>query len=134
MELPQRLGKGRGVRGPDHYGCCNTGLAPAIMKSQALCNDPKLSNGYKFVVGPELFVDDAIRAMYTGKVSGRTWRDHTRRYVVRFFKNYKAAKKAFQSLVDTITQENNETRDKHVALKKAASEGNPQAALDLLDY
>jgi len=50
-----RLAKGKGYKGPDFYGCFNTGTAPAIFHSRT----------GKYVVGPELPARDAMRAGLT---------------------------------------------------------------------
>ena len=47
-----RLDKGKGFKGPDFYGCMNTGTAPAIFHSRT----------GKYVVGPEMAARDAMQA------------------------------------------------------------------------
>jgi hypothetical protein len=49
-EVP-RLTKGRGFRGPDFYGCFNTGSAPCIRRSRFTG---------KYVVGAEMNTDMAL--------------------------------------------------------------------------
>ena len=44
MTIP-RLTKGRGMKGPEPFGCFNTGHAPVIIRSRA---------SGKYIVGPEL--------------------------------------------------------------------------------
>jgi len=51
IQVP-RLAKGRGYKGPEFYGCFNTGMAPAVFHSRY----------DKYYVGPELYCHDAIRA------------------------------------------------------------------------
>ena len=48
-----RLDKGKGFKGPDFYGCMNTGTAPAIFHSRT----------GKYVVGPEMAARDAMQAV-----------------------------------------------------------------------
>ena len=45
-----RLAKGKGFKGPDFYGCFNTGTAPAIFHSRT----------GKYVVGPESAAREAM--------------------------------------------------------------------------
>ena len=45
-----RLDKGKGFKGPDFYGCMNTGTAPAIFHSRT----------GKYVVGPESAAREAM--------------------------------------------------------------------------
>ena len=54
MKVP-RLEKGKGYKGPEFYGCYNTGMAPAIFHSRQGC----------YIVGPELRCRDAMRAGLT---------------------------------------------------------------------
>ncbi len=50
-----RLAKGHGYKGPEFYGCFNTGMAPCIFHSRT----------GKYVVGPEIPCRDAMRAGMT---------------------------------------------------------------------
>lgn len=140
-ELPTRLTTGKFFVGPDFHGCINTGHAPAILKSSALAKYPTLSRGYVFAVGPVLFVEDAIKAlMYDRVPKGQAYyeRDHDRRYRVRFFKTYAAAKKHFLILVAAMVSANALVRAKEQALRQQARSSNPEVALEaivaLADY
>lgn len=131
--LPRRLGANHYLRGPDHYGCSNSGLAPVIMKSKDMWKFPNLARGFKFLVGPEAFTDDALRAlMIHRKVKGRTYKRD--RHVIRFFKTYRAAKREFTKLVTDIWRDNDAARRTHAKLRDKARAGDQQAVLDLMDW
>jgi hypothetical protein len=141
LNLPTRLTTGKFFVGPDYHGCINTGHAPAILKSSALAKYPALSRGYVFAVGPVLFVEDAIKALMFDRVpEGQAYyeRDHDRRYRVRFFKTYAAAKKEFSSLVAARVAANAQVRAEEQALRQQARSSNPEVALEaivaLADY
>jgi len=134
--LPLRMGMGKNIVGPDYSGCCNTGMAPAIVKSALLNEYKSMSKGYKFVVGPELYVREAAVALLGGRL-GKHKARYTRdwgRIVVRFFKTYASAKKYFMTLVNGIVAENEQQRQEHQRLREAASKGDVAAALATMDY
>lgn len=131
--LPRRLGANHYLKGPDHYGCMNSGLAPVIMKSRDMCKFPKLAREFKFLVGPEVLTDDALRAlMIHHTVKGRTYKRG--RQVIRFFKTYKAAKREFTKLVTDIWRDNDAARRTHAKLRDRARTGDQQAVCDLMDW
>lgn len=92
--LPHRLPVGKAVCGPEYYGCCNTGHMPVLVHSARLENF--CSRGFRFCVGDELYISDAMNAVLfpkPGKPKTSVWK--TEYATVRFFKTYKAAKKYF---------------------------------------
>jgi len=82
-----RLPKGRGYKGPEFYGCCNTGLAPCIFHSR--------SGGY--VVGPEIPCDYAMHKAAVMLSNKRVWRDDYSRQVW-LYKSRKPAVAKFMAL------------------------------------
>lgn len=120
IDVP-RLAKGRGYKGPEFYGCYNTGMAPCIFHSRT----------GKWVVGPELRCRDAMRAGLTlqnvfchGEGRQRVWIFKTRRNAVA----------KFTELCITQTKENNDLRREHDATLEKARRGDMAAALALGDF
>ncbi len=107
MDVPMRLGRGKGIRGPDHFGCINTGLAPGLLHSRKMIEYPGLFNGCRFAVGPVAYMNDGImkRAQQPRArkvtVGGRT---------VHFYRTYKAAKARYAALCDEIRAANERAR------------------------
>lgn len=131
--LPSRMRDNQYLRGPDHYGCINTGLAPILMKSKDMRKFPRLAKGFKFLVGPEMFSTDALKAlMIHHKVTGRTYKRD--RHTVKFYKAYKSAKIEFTKQVKKIQDANKAEAHRHVILKAKARQGDAQAQADLIDY
>ena len=127
VTIPTRLPKGRILLGPDFYGCINTGMAPALLKSGALAKFPTLSRGYRFAVGPHLFVEQAVKALMFGQVKkGRGYYEFSGRRVT-FCKTYATAKRRFTALVTEAESVNAKVRAEHIALKTRAKAGDMQA-------
>jgi len=121
IQVP-RLAKGHGYKGPEFYGCCNTGMAPAIFHSR--CG--------KYYVGPELRCRDAMRAGigYFAKV--RTIGEG--RQKVWLFKGRAAAVRKFLVLCGAQLMENEKMRREHTETACKAARGDLAAALALGDY
>lgn len=71
MNMPiktARLTLGKMLVGPEHYGCSNTGLAPAILNSKWLRLHPLSNRGFRFVIGPESHLQEAARMLVAGLV------------------------------------------------------------------
>lgn len=131
--LPSRMRDNQYLRGPDHYGCINTGLAPILYKSKDMRKYPDLAKGFKFLVGPEMFSVDAVKALMIFKrVSGRTYKMHGR--TIKFYKKYKSAKAEFTRQVKEIQDTNKAEAQRHLTLKAKARQGDMQALVDLTDY
>ena len=118
-----RLAKGHGYKGPEFYGCFNTGMAPAIFHSR--CG--------KYYVGPEILCHDAMQAGigYFAKV--RTVGTDPRRKVW-IFKGRKAAVAKFMTLCGAQILENEKQRREHAEARAAAARGDIAAALRLGDF
>ena len=120
-----RLTKGKGVRGPDFYGCCNTGMAPAIVHSNV---------AGRYLVGPELYVSDF---QYTFQIFKQP---RKRKFVfdgcrvVHAFKTRKAAVELFQQQCAAAKAQNDKIADEHRRDLAAAQSGDLAAASRLLDY
>lgn len=120
IDVPH-LAKGRGYKGPEFYGCYNTGMAPCIFHSRT----------GKWVVGPELRCRDAMRAgimlqnvFCHGKGRQRVW----------IFKTHKNAVAKFTDLCITQTRENDAMRREHSATLEKARRGDMAAVLALGDF
>ena len=129
--FPTRLAMNKGVVGPDFPGCINSGHAPALLKSK----NAATYIGKPFMVGGAFAVKysqtDCILAAMRGK---RT--EEMKRFKVRFFKTYAAAKKYFLKLMEPISAQREEARAAVQALK-AAKPGTPEymsALLNANDY
>jgi hypothetical protein len=121
MQVP-RLAKGKGYKGPDFYGCFNTGMAPAIFHSR--CG--------KYYVGPEILCRDAMR-------NGIGYFDNRRgisvgRQRIWIFKGRAPAVRRFSIMCEAATKENDKIRQEHIAAQQAASCGDIAAALSLGDF
>lgn len=137
--LPTRLTLGRYVLGPDFHGCINTGTAPAMLKARVLAPNTRwasLTRGFRFAVGPHVYVEDAITALLYDRIDGKTYyeRKGHNNSRVRFFKTYASAKKYFATLVAEAEKTNARVRAEEQALRKRAVKGDLNAALGLMDY
>lgn len=119
-----RLAKGKGYKGPEFYGCFNTGMAPAIFHSR--CG--------KYYVGPEIPCRDAMRAGigYFAKVRVVNGADPRRK--VWIFKGRRAAVAKFMALCGARIIENETVRREHAEATRKAAAGNMAAALALGDF
>ena len=138
-----RFTPGRGVRGPDCYGCCGTGMAPVILRLSTIGT---VGVGLKhkagaFVVGPELAVDQAKRqyATYDGRRGSHyvSKEKHPRNRVWIYWTRGPAVRK-FQALVAARIEENRQDAEDHrKAMRRAASDDPREAvagALAANDY
>ena len=116
-----RLAKGKGFKGPDFYGCFNTGTAPAIFHSRT----------GKYVVGPESAAREAMsegicltnKRCY-GKDRRKVW----------IFKGRGPAVARFMVLCGARILENAQVRAEHIATARKAATGDIGAALALGDF
>jgi hypothetical protein len=122
IQVP-RLAKGAGYKGPEHYGCCNTGMAPAIFHSRT----------GKYVVGPEIPARDAMRAGMTLFAKVRTVGTDPRRKVW-IFKGRKAAVSRFLVLCGAAILVNADMARQHTEARQKAARGDMAAALSLGDF
>src|SRR5664280_757339 len=97
-----RLAKGRGYKGPEFYGCFNTGMAPTIFHSRT----------GKYVVGPELRCRDAMRNGVTF-TNARTYGDGNQR--VWIYKGREPAVAKFMAMCGAQIMENDAMRRDHAA-------------------
>ncbi len=120
-----RLAKGQGIKGPEFYGCCNTGLAPAIVNS---------SIAGRYIVGPELYVTESqfVRAIGLAPYKRKFVFDRTR--IVHAFKTRAAAVKLFTEQCKRAKAENDKIAQQHKSDLAAAKAGDLEAALRLGDY
>jgi hypothetical protein len=118
-----RLSKGTGYKGPEFYGCYNTGMAPAIFHSRT----------GKYVVGPELPARDVMRAG-TCLLTTRVVKCADARRYVWIYKGRKAAVTKFLALAGAVVAENAEMARRHAETRTAAARGDLAAALALGDF
>ncbi len=118
-----RLPKGRGYKGPEFYGCCNTGLAPCIFHSHS----------GKYVVGPEIPCDYAMHKAAVMLSNKRVWRDDYGRQVW-LYKSRKPAVAKFMAICGAQVIENENMRREHAETLDKARKGDMAAALRLGDY
>ena len=129
--FPTRLPMNKGFSGPDFPGCINSGFAPALLKSKSAAT----YLGKPFMVGGSFAVKfsqtDCILSVMRGK---RT--KEMKRYKVRFFKTYSAAKKYFLKLMEPISAQRKETRQAAEELRDAkfGTPGYMSALLSANDY
>ncbi len=119
-----RLAKGKGYKGPDHFGCFNTGMAPAIFHSRT----------GKYVVGPEIPCREAMEAGMTLFAKVRVVNGTDPRRKVWIFKSRKAAVAKFMALCGAIILENAATAARCAELHRKAAQGDVAAAMALADY
>jgi len=129
-----RFTPGKGLRGPEPFGCMNTGVAPVIMRSKATG---------KFLVGPELEVYEARNRILFDReknkriLKGRLNPNDKRRRVY-VFKTRAPAVAQFEKLVLAQRAQNDEMRAEYEDAKKRSQSSNPevaiQGALDLSEF
>lgn len=121
-----RLAMGKGWKGPEFYGCFNTGLAPAIFHSRT----------GKYAVGPEIPCRDAMAN--GGLLSDRRIHDMggkgDARRRVYVFKSRGPAVRKFAELAAAAALANENIAAEHRADAAAARKGDMAAALRLGDY
>ena len=131
MRKVPRLSRGKGFRGPEPFGCFNTGTAPVIMHSRT----------GKWLVGPEIELDDARnfilfepnknKRIYKGRNTSDKW-------WVYIYKSRKPAVSKFQELCDKQDKMNNEMRAEYLQAKKDSQSNNPEirakGIMALADY
>ncbi len=102
MKAPDRPLLGRIHQGPEFHGCCNSGARTGILRSRLFKDYPKLAGGYRYAVGPAMWLTDAAKAK-TGlfglkaKPKGRTWTSSSNAKVY-FYKTAAVAKRKFVEL------------------------------------
>jgi hypothetical protein len=135
VKMPHRMPLGQMIIGPDFYGCINTGLAPTLLHSRALSVSSTAFRGFRFVIGPRLYVERGVLALIQNKVpSGRAYMEFDGNRRVTFAKTYATAKRRFAALVEAQEVANRAESTKHQRLLKKARTGDQQAVVDLIDY
>lgn len=121
MKVP-RLPKGRGFRGPDFYGCINTGTAPCIRRSRRTG---------KYIVGAEMNTEMALNdpRLFTNM---RKW-EVAGRYVY-VYKTRVSAVHRFEALCEARIEENQRVREEHQRDLATARDGDMTAAARLINY
>ena len=118
-----RLTKGKGVRGPDYYGCCNTGMAPVLVHCRV---------SGRYLVGPEFYTEGAYARAIFNQPNKRKFAFDNR--IVYAFKTRKPAVELFQRLCTEATERNTRIAAEHKRDRELATQGDMSAASRLLDY
>lgn len=98
----RKLPPGKGLRGPDYPGCCNSGIAPVIYH----LTGKVMGGGY--LVGTDSAVTGSFRhAFQVGKGNFGFWFGKAKTYRhgnhhVKWFKTGAAAKRAFECLCEAM--------------------------------
>ena len=135
VQMPMRLSWGKGVRGPDFAGCCNSGMAPTILKSREIF---RYCDGKAFIVGPSVHIQygtyEVALSYMRGNFKKFFVKGQSSLRKVRMFKTYAAAKKDFLARCDEVIKANEETQNERRVLAEKVGQGDAGAALGLLDY
>ena len=121
VEVPV-LKPGRYLRGPDFYGCFNTGTAPIIIRP---------AREAVYLVGPEMTTLDTICKTTFAK-NKRVFRFG--KDTVYRFKTKAAAVAKFRELAGAAQDRNDEIIKQHQADREAAKRGDLAAIARLGDY
>lgn len=116
---------GEALRGPDYYGCYNTGTAPYLLHNR--------QTG-RFYVGPELAVADAVRQVVIRGLPKSTAMVDTSSGRVWLYSEWSAAFAKWSSAVNSAVAENNRVAAERKAVAAKAAHGDIAAALALGDY
>ncbi len=115
-----RLAQGHGFKGPDFYGCCNTGTAPSIFHSR-----------FGWVVGQECACREAMREGHH-LADIRTYGSGRR--TVHFYKTRGPAVRLFMAQCGARILENEAMRKEHRETARLAQQGDLSAVMRLGDY
>jgi hypothetical protein len=118
-----KLAKGQGYKGPEFYGCFNTGMAPSIFHSRT----------GKYVVGAEIPCRDAMRAG-SCLIGIRVVKNSDPRRRVFIYKGRGPAVRKFMALCGARILENEAMRKEHAETARRAAAGDMAAVLALGDY
>jgi len=117
--MGKRIPVGKMLRGPDYHGCIS-GMSPCLVHSANL--ERWDTHGFRYAVGPEMLVSDAVRAMIDNKTSSKTRHLDNKHYpwrTVYFYKTRSSATKRYITLVDAVLEANTKLKkdeDKEKAL------------------
>ena len=125
-----RLSKGKGIKGPEPFGCFNTGVAPVIMRSKV--------NG-KYLVGLENDVYDARQKLcFSNYANVRVIYHIDSKRDVRIYKTRAPAVAKFTELCEKQIAQNKTFRDEYQQARKDAQskdyETALKGALNMADY
>jgi len=126
-----RLTKGKGMKGPEPYGCFNTGMATVILRSRATG---------KYLVGPEIEVDTVREKILFGNNANKRIFKHPQypHRTVYVFKTRTPAVAKFVELCNRQLAENESDRQAHQQAKRDAQSSNPETRMkginSLMDY
>jgi len=123
MQVP-RLSKGKGIKGPEPYGCFNTGTAPVILHSRSGL----------WLVGPENEVDGAReRLCFRENQNRRILKGHRnpsdRRRWVYVYRTRGPAVRRFQELCEERGRMNAEMRSEHARAARDAASSDPETSI-----
>lgn len=130
-----RLKNNQGFRGPDFYGCINTGTSPLIWRKAFGLKGPDL-----YFVGPELEVREVLdihRTSYlfsSNPPKGPKPFKNRKFGNVSVFKTRASAVKAFQGIYESRIKANEKTQKEHLKALKGAKSGNLSDLYNLADF
>jgi hypothetical protein len=136
-ELPNRMKDNQLIRIPHFFGCMGE-VRTAIWKPKILRDEQILNpKGFRYVVGPDLHLNDAVIYMLRGKTTHKT--KHIRdAYTIYFFKHYRSALKYFKSVWEERVENNQRIADEYQKAQRKANSSNPQERVEgtaeLLDF
>lgn len=123
MNIP-RLKPGQGIKGPEFYGCSNTGLAPSLLRSRL---------AGRYLVGPELYIAGP-KIVVEIATNPRKRIFHFQGKTVYAYRTRSSAVAKFNYLCEKANETNKRMAAEHTALKERAENGDMQAVLDLANF
>lgn len=130
-----RLKDNQGMKGPDYFGCFNTGLEPTIRKAVRRTIQAA-EKQVRYIVGPDLYASEVghdfrrfrVENPYAGHHTKRIYRnEHGREVFV--YKTRGPAVAKFIALCNEVMKENDADRIEYESLKAKADKGDIGAAL-----
>jgi len=131
ISFPSRLGFNKGFMGPDFPGCINSGHAPALLKSK----NAAVYLDKPFMVGGSFAIKYSQTECISSAMKGKKTED-MKRFKVRFFKTYSAAKKYFLKLMEDVNMQRVEASRAKEKLDNAefGTAGYTEALMGAADY
>jgi len=143
-KIPSRLGLGKVIKAPEFFGCMNTGRRPCLGRPKIFQEYSAINlKGFRFAVGPELYLMEAVKRYLFGKATHATKdepkvKGKTPCYTVKFYKTYKAALREFRKQWDaqTVINERMAAEANQAAQQARSNDPNEmmEGILKLADY
>ena len=126
----KRLKLGQGFRGPEFFGCINSGSAPVIIKSKHL----KRWSVYRYYVGPEFPIRFDLYEVLRLAMVGHGYKFHSGHWTFFLYQSPSAAWTRFDALCKAQNEINADVRAEAAELRVKAQKGDLGAALALSGY